>query len=95
MLFSKKEIFMQKEKVKVHVVIEDFDEKGRRFFREEDRIEEFTILHEDRHHIFCRRCFNHTYPECLRYCSVGWNTDIEALISERQKLNITTNKSSE
>lgn len=64
---------MHTEKIKMHAVIEEFDEKGRRYWREEDRVEELTMLHDDRQHIFCNMCGAPDYPDCLKRCSVGWD----------------------
>lgn len=62
---------MHTEKFKVHAVIEDFDENGRRFWREEDRIEEMTIYYEDRPKLVCQMCPDPTYPECTKVCYKG------------------------
>ena len=66
---------MHTEKIKMHAVVEDFDEHGNRIFRDEERIEEFTMLHEDRHHIFCNMCWSRDYPECIKSCSVRWKKE--------------------
>lgn len=68
---------MRTVKMKVHVVNEEFDEKGRRYWTEEDKIEEFELKAEGRHHMYCDMCGWPTYPECAKDCSIRWSHPLE------------------
>ena len=68
---------MHTEKINVHLVSEEFDEKGRRYWTEKDKIEEVEMKAEGRHHIFCNMCGWPTYPDCPKDCSVLRNHPIK------------------